>query len=356
MEKYKLHEDIKMLSENVYAPDKHKTTNGWRLIKYVPNSKTGFQGAIYKNGNEVVVIYAGTNQLKDFLKDDIQMGFVSVPNQQTEAHNLYMDAKKMFPKANITLGGHSLGASLAQLESAHTGNSAVTFNAYGTGDILKAEGYKNIKDLNIINYGNPNDIIFGAKYNAQPGRTFITNTNLNPSRIYGIEHSGEKRVPDINRHYLSNMDSLRNAVEVEPAYKNPENILKGCVEKNVFKSKIFTQQEIGDMTSEEFLQNEPFIMQQLKDGLIKPEAPEVDYSGYLNPETGDKKIFSREEIAQMSSDKYSGNEPAITAQLKKIGIPTDTELHSASLAGKTIYVKPYTRSDGTEVRGYYRSI
>ena len=118
----------------------------------------------------------------------------------------------------------------------------------------------------------------------------------------------------------------------------------------------FTPQEIGDMSSEEFLQNEPFIMQQLKDGLIKPEVPEVDYSGYLNPETGDKKIFSREDIAQMTSDEYSGNEPAIMAQLKSIGIPTDTELHSASLTGKTIYVKPYTRSDGTEVRGYYRSI
>ena len=68
-------------------------------------------------------------------------------------------------------------------------------------------------------------------------------------------------------------------------------------------NQTFTRKQIGDMTSEEFLQNEPFIMQQLKDGLIKPEAPEVDYSGYLNPETGDKKIFSREDIAQMTSDE-----------------------------------------------------
>ena len=121
-------------------------------------------------------------------------------------------------------------------------------------------------------------------------------------------------------------------------------------------NQTFTRKQIGDMSSEEFLQNEPFIMQQLQKGLIEPETQEVDYSGYLNPETGDKKIFSREDIAQMSGDEYSGNESAIMAQLKSIGIPTDTELHSASLTGKTIYVKPYTRSDGTEVRGYYRSI
>ena len=111
----------------------NKTTNGWQLIKYVPNSKTGFQGAIYKNGNEVAVIYAGTNQLKDFLKDDIQMGFVSIPNQQTEAHNLYMDAKKMFPKANITLGGHSLGASLA--------GKTIYVKPYTRSDCTEVRGY-----------------------------------------------------------------------------------------------------------------------------------------------------------------------------------------------------------------------
>ena len=67
MEKYKLHEDIKMLSEKVYSLDKFELPDGWKLIKYVPNSKTGFQGAIYKNRNDVIVIYAGTNQPKDFV-------------------------------------------------------------------------------------------------------------------------------------------------------------------------------------------------------------------------------------------------------------------------------------------------
>lgn len=44
----------------------------------------------------------------------------------------------------------------------------------------------------------------------------------------------------------------------------------------------------------------------------------------------------------MAGDEYIANEPAIMAQLQAIGIPTDNELE--------------TRSDGTEVRGYYRSV
>ncbi len=31
------------------------------------------------------------------------------------------------------------------------------------------------------------------------------------------------------------------------------------------------------------------------------------------------------------------------------------ELHHASMAGGVIYIQPYIRSDGSQVRGYYRS-
>ena len=83
---------------------------------------------------------------------------------------------------------------------------------------------------------------------------------------------------------------------------------------------------------------------------------QVDYSGYLNPATGDGKIFSREAISQMTGDEYAGNESAIMAQLKSIGIPYESDLELASMrGGGLVYVRPYTRSDGTEVRGYWRS-
>ena len=119
---------------------------------------------------------------------------------------------------------------------------------------------------------------------------------------------------------------------------------------------VLTARQIGNMTSEEFIKHEPAIMQQLKDGLIKRETPAEDYSGYLNPLSGNGKIFSREAISKMTGDEYLANEPEIMAQLQAIGVPTENELRTASLKGGAIYVKPYTRSDGTEVCGYYRAI
>ncbi|HIS83060.1 TPA: hypothetical protein IAD41_05585 [Candidatus Scatenecus faecavium] len=140
--------------------------------------------------------------------------------------------------------------------------------------------------------------------------------------------------------------------------QQPSKLFKIGVELRVDKdgNPIFTPQEIGEMTREEFEKNLPIIEQQLKDGLIKPENPQVDYSGYLNPLSGSGKIFSRESISQMSGDEYLANEPEIMAQLQSIGVPTENELYTASLRGGTIYVRPYTRSNGTEVRGYYRSV
>ena len=138
----------------------------------------------------------------------------------------------------------------------------------------------------------------------------------------------------------------------------PSFLLEGSVEMNVDPNgnQIFTPQQIGNMTSDEFEKNIKIIEQQLKNGLIKPQKQEVDYSGYINPETGDGKIFSREAISQMTGDEYTGNESAIMAQLKTIGIPHEAELEEASITrGGLIYVRPYTRSDGTEVSGYWRS-
>lgn len=57
----------------------------------------------------------------------------------------------------------------------------------------------------------------------------------------------------------------------------------------------------------------------------------------------------------MTGDEYTSSEPAIMAQLRSIGIPYESDLELASMRGGLVYVRPYTREDGTEVRGYWRS-
>lgn len=125
-------------------------------------------------------------------------------------------------------------------------------------------------------------------------------------------------------------------------------------------NNIYTREMIGKMTSDEYLQNEPMIMEQLKtQGSIPSEKQlnqQNNFSGYINQISGNSNIFTREDIKNMSPDEYLKNEKAINYQLKTIGIPSQAQANEAVQSGGMIYVQPYTRADGTEVKGYYRSV
>ena len=73
--------------------------------------------------------------------------------------------------------------------------------------------------------------------------------------------------------------------------------------------------------------------------------------------TGENRIFTREDLAQMSQEEFDKNEKAIMAQVRdfKGTMPTNEDMRRETLSGGVVYVNPYTRSDGTEVKGYYRS-
>lgn len=157
------------------------------------------------------------------------------PMQQKDAHVLLLKALSMFENENvkIELTGHSLGGSLAQIESARTGIPATTFNAFGTGKILQSQGFSRsqIYKLNIKNYGNPMDPIFNSNSIYQPGRTFITNTILDINKIYPFTNTFGKA--DMIYHELEKMGDLNKAVEVTPFVKkmNSNNVYHGYVYK-----------------------------------------------------------------------------------------------------------------------------
>lgn len=230
---------------------------------------------------------------------------------------------------------------------------------------FKASGADKIENPQLAFY------VFDTAVNMGVSRakSFLDQSNGNPETFEQLRRAKYDEFAKLNpsqQRYLQGWNNRVTAVKnfAESNFpdwsdnKSTNQILKVGIEMNVDNNgnPIFTPQQIGEMTREEFEKNLPIIEQQLKDGLIKSENPQVDYSGYLNPVSGNGKIFSREAISQMTSNEYSANEPEIMAQLQSIGVPTENELHTASLRGGTIYVKPYTRSDGTEVRGYYRSV
>ena len=73
---------------------------------------------------------------------------------------------------------------------------------------------------------------------------------------------------------------------------------------------------------------------------------------------GSNHIYTREEVRQMTPDEFAKHEKEIDAQTRYFNgtMPTNGDLQrEAMTGGGVVYVNSYTRSDGTKVRGYYRS-
>lgn len=313
------HKDLMILSGHTYHNRKFELPEGWQeLTSY--SATNGFQATVYKKGNDIAISYRGTDSLGDFILSDIPIGTkILLPAQYKNANEVYKEIKQMYPKANITLTGHSLGGSLAQLISAENNCPAVTFNPYGTGDILNHTGY-NRKDLNIINYGNPKDNIFNLNYSQQPGRTFVTNTDFNTNDNLLWRKSNDKRPWNLDDHPIEQMGALEDAVEIKPT--TTEN--NAASPFQLYAEKTFTREEIANMSNEDYLKYEPQIMQQLRNGQFKEQKP--DYEKFVNPNTGSKKIYTREDLSKMSADEFMKNEVEIMGQLQSIGLPDKKDL------------------------------
>ncbi len=92
--------------------------NGTTDDKYY-ETNSGFAGAAYKNGNEIVISFRGTEPTTaEDLWADLQIGLGQVPDQFYDALDFYYKVKAANPTANITITGHSLGGALAQLVGA----------------------------------------------------------------------------------------------------------------------------------------------------------------------------------------------------------------------------------------------
>lgn len=76
------------------------------------------------------------------------------------------------------------------------------------------------------------------------------------------------------------------------------------------------------------------------------------FKNYFNAISGNERIFSREDISNMTSEEYHKNEKAINYQLTNIGVPTNKELMNSE---NVVYVKAYTKDGGTHVKAHYRS-
>lgn len=73
---------------------------------------------------------------------------------------------------------------------------------------------------------------------------------------------------------------------------------------------------------------------------------------FFNKVSDNNRIFTAEDIGEMSGNEYQQNEKAIFHQLKNLGIPRQSQLSGNP---DVIYVHSYTKADGTQVKAHYRS-
>ncbi len=73
---------------------------------------------------------------------------------------------------------------------------------------------------------------------------------------------------------------------------------------------------------------------------------------FFNKISNNNRIFTAEDIGEMSGNEYQQNEKAIFHQLKNLGIPRRNQLNGNP---DVVYVNSYTKADGTQVKAHYRS-
>lgn len=127
-------EEYAQLSARVYnrTPENRTVlTNGWQEVSWFPDDpSTGFSAGVYKKGNEVVISFAGTNDMIDDVLEDVTsgVGFASV--QSTQAALLLMQVMDQYADTGVTISvtGHSLGGGIASVIAVLFDLDATTFD------------------------------------------------------------------------------------------------------------------------------------------------------------------------------------------------------------------------------------
>jgi hypothetical protein len=194
-----------------------------------------------------------------------------------------------------------------------------------------------------------------------------------PSLAIGIYHENE--TPN-NRRVEWNMDSWNNrkgreiAKEIQNEYGKNFIKLSKKQQDDIIAEKIMQKMKDGQLITnpgdsrkfngffEKVFNNTADLSGKTTGQAASINQQQTGLFGYTNPLTGSNHIYTREEVGTMSSDEFAKHEKEIDAQTRAFNgtMPTNGDLQREAMTGRgVVYVNSYTRSDGTEVKGYYRS-
>ena len=201
-------QDYAALSDDAYkdravgrrAPGEEEpvTLNGhqYKVLEHVNNPRNGYQGTVYQriDTKEIVVSHRGTEQiLLDGVVTDGAMVTVRTNLQAKDAIALTeraLDyARKQGSNAGqapeVTVTGHSLGGTLAQISAHHYGLKGETFNAYGAASL----GYRIPEGgSDMLNHVMANDPVSAASPHYGQVRVYTTPKEVQILSAYGFSN------------------------------------------------------------------------------------------------------------------------------------------------------------------------
>ena len=164
----------------------------------------------------------------------------------------------------------------------------------------------------------------------------------------------------------SNMDTWNNAVGREI----------GLEVKNEIKGKNYSQQKIDDLIAEKVydrLKNGELITDlndtrdykkdfknrknstSMTNPLLEGHIEINEFKDKNNPyKISENKVYTFEEISKMKPEEFRSQQDRILSDFVQRKIVREEEDQAQVQSGELIYVQPYQRRDGTDVRGYYR--
>lgn len=168
------------------------------VLNQVDNKRTGYQGAIYQrvDTGEVIVAHRGTESVKDVLAD-AAMVRARVNPQAADAIKLTEEALRIAQSQGreggavpaVTVTGHSLGGTLAQIAAHHFNLKGETFNAYGAASLglrMPSGG------TSVINHVMANDPISAASPHYGSVVVYATQREISKLKAMGFSNGIER--------------------------------------------------------------------------------------------------------------------------------------------------------------------
>lgn len=214
----------------------------YKVLEHASNSFNGYQGTIYQrlDTGEIIVSHRGTEGdkkwdgwIKDGLVTDGAMVLARVNPQVQDAIALTQRAIELAQDIGrgsghapeVTVTGHSLGGTLAQITAHHFGLRGETFNAYGAASL----GYRVDKGGDsILNHVMAGDTVSAAGHHFGQVRVYASAGEIAALHNCGYANDGNRldpRAPGLAIGVLAGSHSMHHFLDEDGKGRSDRSIL-----------------------------------------------------------------------------------------------------------------------------------